>query len=91
MIIAVEILFALLIIGIGSVLLKKRSGFMGLTTKQVRSTAMSFGIWFILLGVGTLISILIWGDAPWPATGFLVVATLSTTLLAMIISKKIFK
>ncbi|MCM0583452.1 hypothetical protein H9L19_05890 [Weissella diestrammenae] len=91
MIIAVEIVFAILILGLGIGLIVKRRDLMGLSEKQIKGTAIVFGVWFILMGLGIFWSIIVFGDAPWPVTGFLVSATLTTTILAMIISQKIFK
>lgn len=90
MIVFVYVLFTALILGIGVALLVKRNGFMGLTAQQIHGVAIGFGIWFIVLGVATGISLMLYGDQPWPTTIFVVLATLSSTLLSMSLSRKLF-
>ncbi|AOT55951.1 hypothetical protein [Weissella soli] len=90
MIAFVYVLFTILILGIGVTLLVKRNGFMGLTAQQIHGVAMGFGIWFVILGIATGISLVRYGEQPWPTTIFVVLATLSSTLLSMALSRKLF-
>ena len=90
MVIFVEILFAFLIGGIGGLLLKNKNGLLGIKGVAIKKTAVGFGVWFLILTGAMLGSILIWGSAPWPVTGILIVAMLSTMVLGIIISQKMF-
>ncbi|QIL51266.1 hypothetical protein G7084_03175 [Weissella coleopterorum] len=91
MIILVEILFALLIAGIGALLLKNQHGFLGIPAASIQKTALYFGIWLLVLALLMLVCILIWGSAPWPVTGILILAMGSTMLLGIIVSQKMFR
>lgn len=91
MIIFVEILFSILLGGIGFLLLKNKDDLLGIKGTSIKKTAIGFGVWLIILALAVLVSILIWGSAPWPVTGILIVAMFSTMLLGIIISQKMFR
>lgn len=90
MLMMIEILFAILVGGIGIYLLRHQSNFLGLSAKQIQKTAHFYGWALLMVAVGLLISAIFFANVVWLMTIFLILSMALTMILAVIISSKLF-
>lgn len=90
-IIIMYLVFALLIGAMGIYLLTHRQGFLNLSASQARMTATFFGWFFTLDALALIVSVVLHGSEPLPAGIFVILATILTTVLAVVVTSRLFK
>ena len=90
-IIIMYIVFALLIGAMGIYLLTHRQGFLNLSASQARMPATFFGWFFTLDALVLIVSVVLHGSEPLPAGIFVILATILTTVLAVVVTSRLFK
>ncbi|WP_373891602.1 hypothetical protein ACAW68_08600 [Weissella confusa] len=90
-IIIMYLVFALLIGAMGIYLLTHRQGFLNLSASQARMPATFFGWFFTLDALALIVSVVLRGSEPLPAGIFVILATILTTVLAVVVTSRLFK
>lgn len=91
MVIGLYILFAVIVGGLGIYLLMNQQGFLGISAQQAKHPAQWFGWLFTIDAVLLLISTFLTNGAALPGGLFVIIATLLTTVLAIVVVRLLFK
>ncbi|KAA8440046.1 hypothetical protein FKV75_04470 [Weissella paramesenteroides] len=91
MIIGLYVLFAVVVGILGIYLLTHRHGFLGISAQHAKQPALWFGWLFTIDAISLLISTFLTKGAALPGGLFVILATLLTTVLAIVVVRLLFK